>query len=40
LNIRKHFRAKETGQGLERESRSPEVETPTLTSRTTHRRQF
>ncbi|HEB55764.1 MAG TPA: hypothetical protein ENI98_05555 [Gammaproteobacteria bacterium] len=40
LNIHKHFRAKETGQVLEHESRSPEVETPTLTSRTTHRRQF
>lgn len=40
LNIRKHFQAKETGQALERESRSSEVETPTLTSRTTHRRQF
>jgi len=40
LTIRKHFRAEENGQALEHEPRTPEVETPTLTSRTTHRRQF
>jgi len=40
LNISKHFRVKAIGKTLEREPRSPEVETPTLTSRTTHRRQF